>query len=663
MGSKEVKNTYFVQSLSTPIRSTLSSVSELSTPSSVGSAVRYYSDEDRHDCWEKLDKLIGSIDSSNRMHATLSLLGDLDKDLLETAEKCEYACNTSEEAICRIRFKLDDLVCTLHKYYETVDEVSDEIVRSAENICQILDSCEKTMTELSTRISSVKNNKSKNVKKTNADDDLPIRKTTDKFRTEFAKMILSKYGITNISESDLANYLLIYDYLVSKGYDESWINDRIELIFKNNLFDDIALTARYSSKDMGKCLEFLTKSLEAANPDSFKHMLNLDTLKNLDGSFNTAALHTYLEFLDAKDIKNVTEKEVNGFVDVAKRMKGAGASDDLILDSTDYYYNNERTALSSAHDLASHDGTSHRMCIDETINRFVRNRFLKLCEVDTEHSNRYLDVLYQNTTKEDRVQMLNYFQVVKQGKDVPVQDKVNFVLDFAKRYVGYEDIPGDHYTDSEGTPRQWQYTYFGEVCKDAQGGNKQGYAWCAMFVYWMLNKGGLLDGSVVPGVTPENAISEKYWAGCPGYKNEFRSAGIYENKSYKPFNGDLVLFREYYEDKVNTYHIGIVIGVDDDRIYTIEGNAAAPIFQTDDPAAELAEAERNGECLPDDGHHQIRIKSYPRNYGRIAGYCKMGGEEQSTRFIEDQRGNIIEGYDFRDILIACSDGFVPNDEG
>ena len=631
--------------------------------SAFGSAVRYYSDADRSEWLEKLDKIIGSVDSDNRMHAILAAPEGLDKDLQDVADKGEYACNCAEESLMRIRFKLDDLVSALYKYFDIVDNVSNEIMCSAENIYAILNSCEETMTELSIRISSVKNNKSKNVKKTDADDELPIRKTTDKFRKEFAKMILSKYGITDISESDLANYLLIYDYLVSKGYDESWINDRIELIFKNNLFDDIALTNRYSSKDMGKCLEFLTKSLEEANPDTFKKMLNLDTLKNLDGSFNTAALHTYLEFLDSKDIKNVTEKEVDGFVDVAKRMKSAGMSDDLICDSTDYYYNKERGTLSSVHDLANHDGTAHKMCIDETINRFVRNRFLQLCEVDTDHSNRYLDVLYQNTTKDDRVQMLNYFQVVKQGKEVPVQDRVNFVLDFAKRYVGYEDIPGDHYTDEDGTPRQWQYTYFGEVCKDKDGNNKQGYAWCAMFVYWMLNKGGLLDGNVVPGVTGDNAISDKYWAGCPGYKNEFRAAGIYENKNYKPFNGDLVLFREYYEDKVNTYHIGIVIGVDDDRIYTIEGNAAAPIFQTDDPAAELAEAERNGECLPDDGHHQIRIKSYPRNYGRIAGYCKMGGEEQSTRYIEDQRGNIIEGYDFRDILIACSDGFVPNDEG
>ena len=38
----------------------------------------------------------------------------------------------------------------------------------------------------------------------------------------------------------------------------------------------------------------------------------------------------------------------------------------------------------------------------------------------------------------------------------------------------------------------------------------------------------------------------------------------------------------------------------------------------------------------------------------------MGGTEQSTRLIDDKRDMIADGYDFRDILLSCSDGFKPN---
>ena len=171
-----------------------------------------------------------------------------------------------------------------------------------------------------------------------------------------------------------------------------------------------------------------------------------------------------------------------------------------------------------------------------------------------------------------------------------------------------------------------------------------------MFTNWMLDKGGLLDEIAVPGINHENAM-ESGMAGADAYGKYFLNDGRLLSKDKTPSVGDIAVFREYHGKKINRYHVAFVVGVDNDKIYTLEGNAAAPVYHTDDHASELADAKRDGVKMEDDGHHQIRLKTYPRDYARIEGYCQLGGTEKSTRLIDDKRDMISDGYDFRGIYM------------
>ncbi|HQM07359.1 MAG TPA: Ig-like domain-containing protein [Bacilli bacterium] len=87
-------------------------------------------------------------------------------------------------------------------------------------------------------------------------------------------------------------------------------------------------------------------------------------------------------------------------------------------------------------------------------------------------------------------------------------------------------------------------------------------AWCAMFVSWCCNEAGI-STKIVPrycGCT----------AGMAWFVNEGRFGARGE---YTPKPGDIVFYRD--KDKTTgSTHTGIVIAVDNNRVYTIEGNTS-----------------------------------------------------------------------------------------
>ena len=222
---------------------------------------------------------------------------------------------------------------------------------------------------------------------------------------------------------------------------------------------------------------------------------------------------------------------------------------------------------------------------------------------NSDYNTRFFGKFLNNTSVEERLEFLEFFQRLDSEENIPVQERLDFVLDFSMKFLGYEDYMDGNVHYSEGQALDDQYTYFGTLY------GKNPWAWCGMFVCWMFDKAGLLDGQVIPGIDSSNAIDSGL-AGVGAYVNNCSPSGKYKtNDDYRPFLGDLVIFREYYEDKINRYHIAIVVGVDDDKVYTIEGNASAPSFNTDDHEAELAAAKKDKVGLDGDGHHQIRLKS------------------------------------------------------
>ena len=82
-----------------------------------------------------------------------------------------------------------------------------------------------------------------------------------------------------------------------------------------------------------------------------------------------------------------------------------------------------------------------------------------------------------------------------------------------------------------------------------------GYAWCAMFISWCARQ-ARIPGSMIQNST----VARAYSFGLPFYLKE----------DYAPRTGDIIFFAE----KGHVWdHVGIVMGVREGWVYTIEGNA------------------------------------------------------------------------------------------
>lgn len=82
--------------------------------------------------------------------------------------------------------------------------------------------------------------------------------------------------------------------------------------------------------------------------------------------------------------------------------------------------------------------------------------------------------------------------------------------------------------------------------------------WCATFVSWVLNQAG---------------YSEPKFAGCQSQGVPyFTSQGRWANRGYSDITAGDVIFFDWQGDG-HSDHVGIVVGTDGNRVYTIEGNS------------------------------------------------------------------------------------------
>ena len=125
-------------------------------------------------------------------------------------------------------------------------------------------------------------------------------------------------------------------------------------------------------------------------------------------------------------------------------------------------------------------------------------------------------------------------------------------------------------------------------------GNKNGYAWCAVFVTWAAWK---LCGE--DRAKAENLLCQTgpYGAGCTSAVQYYKQQGRFHTANPQP--GDQIFFWD--AAKTCATHTGIVVDVDDTYVYTIEGNTSG---------ASGVVANGGGVCN----------KRYALNYNRIYGY-------------------------------------------
>lgn len=123
-------------------------------------------------------------------------------------------------------------------------------------------------------------------------------------------------------------------------------------------------------------------------------------------------------------------------------------------------------------------------------------------------------------------------------------------------------------------------------------GKKNGYAWCDMFVDWCFIQ--------TFGLNTAWAMTYQAYKGC-GAGCTY-SAQYYKNNGRfdkNPRSGDQIFFTN--DGGKTSYHTGLVVAVDANYVYTIEGNTSS-----------AAGVVANGGC--------VRDKKYTRNYKYIYGY-------------------------------------------
>lgn len=188
---------------------------------------------------------------------------------------------------------------------------------------------------------------------------------------------------------------------------------------------------------------------------------------------------------------------------------------------------------------------------------------------------------------------------------------VERLIDLAKKQVGNEAYEY----------RKW---YYGQDIK--------GVAWCAIFVSWCFAKAGI-DMVKTDG------------AGCFSREGNPEYGAWYESEfsdtSTTPKVGDIVTFvwnyagRYYQNDKYYSDHVGIVYAVDNDYIYTIEGNSGA----TNDTSV-------------------VKYKWYTRKSGAINGYFrpKYTGKETEDSEMNFCKGDKSDGVlAYKALLLLAND--------
>lgn len=141
------------------------------------------------------------------------------------------------------------------------------------------------------------------------------------------------------------------------------------------------------------------------------------------------------------------------------------------------------------------------------------------------------------------------------------------VISVALSQIGYHE--GDCEADMDGLNAKGnrnfaEYTrVWGKVDNQEGNGVSYGYAWCAAFVSWCLRQ------AKVPTATALTEISCTRMTSWYKKNNTFHS----RESGYSPILGDIIMFTE----DGDITHVGLVLGVKDDRVYTVEGNGGEQV--------------------------------------------------------------------------------------
>ena len=203
------------------------------------------------------------------------------------------------------------------------------------------------------------------------------------------------------------------------------------------------------------------------------------------------------------------------------------------------------------------------------------------------------------------------------------------LLEIANGEIGYlEKASNQDLDDKTANAGKGNYTKYArdlDGIKDFYNGKKNGYPWCDVFVDWCFVKAFGVENAKVLLNQPMKSLG----AGTTFSAKYFKNKGQFYSR---PQTGDQIFFKNSNGD-IN--HTGIVVKVDSEYVYTIEGNTSS-----DEGVV------ANGGSVND--------KKYKLNYNRIAGYGRpkysILPEEKPTpapttptKSIDEVAKEVIEG--------------------
>lgn len=160
----------------------------------------------------------------------------------------------------------------------------------------------------------------------------------------------------------------------------------------------------------------------------------------------------------------------------------------------------------------------------------------------------------------DAYQTSVYYERLLEAKAKLTGDHRYDVITVALSQVGYHEGDSDADMDGWNLGGSENYVEYNRLFCKLEG--NWGYAWCAAFVSWCQFQAG------IPAEIDCSEIS------CPRMINEIlKPQGLYKTREsgYTPIIGDLIYFKNATSNAVST-HVGLVIGVRDGYVYTVEGN-------------------------------------------------------------------------------------------
>ena len=194
-----------------------------------------------------------------------------------------------------------------------------------------------------------------------------------------------------------------------------------------------------------------------------------------------------------------------------------------------------------------------------------------------------------NKINKDDVDYLNNFINQQDPNYSPEKERIKKKVDSITSFANseYDKIKNSDfsYGEDEGSKfRKWFDSEYGTGLESGK------HDWCAAFITYLMAQNGGIDKYIKPSTFADNLVRDSVKA---GYGTWYEDSYYNEDKNFKPQPGDLILFDpmiadsyyEAYPDHVNdpnntmhdkdmylSSHIGYVYDVDDEYVYTIEGN-------------------------------------------------------------------------------------------